>query len=208
MIVSAALDVLDDGGIDAVTLRAVASRLGVQATALYHHMRNKQVLLDEMGTEIHRRVVRRVAARADAADRGHGMAADLRVYAQSLRAEYLAHRDGARSFSGTLITDPDVLVAQEPWLRSWIADGVPMTRAFDAVEAVTAFVTGFVIEEQERANSTTDADRYDPERRAERVGRDAPLTAASGYARSAPEERFARQLELLLGAVSRSEAPS
>lgn len=41
-VVTAALDVLDDGGIDAVTVRAVAARLDVKVPALYFHVRNKQ----------------------------------------------------------------------------------------------------------------------------------------------------------------------
>ena len=56
-IVQAALDLLDEKGIDAVTVRAVATRLGVKAPALYWHVENKQALLDEMGTEIQRRAV-------------------------------------------------------------------------------------------------------------------------------------------------------
>jgi TetR/AcrR family tetracycline transcriptional repressor len=39
-----------------VTVRAVGARLGVQAPALYWHVRDKRELLDEMATEIWRRV--------------------------------------------------------------------------------------------------------------------------------------------------------
>ena len=55
-VVRAALEVLDDAGIDGVTVRAVAARLGVQAPALYWHVRDKRELLDEMATEIWRQV--------------------------------------------------------------------------------------------------------------------------------------------------------
>jgi TetR/AcrR family tetracycline transcriptional repressor len=41
--------VLDEAGADAVTVRAVASRLDVKAPALYWHVSGKQELLDEMG---------------------------------------------------------------------------------------------------------------------------------------------------------------
>ena len=61
-VVQAALDVLNEDGMDGVTVRAVARRLGVQAPALYWHVKNKQELLDEMGTEIWRRVSQELLA--------------------------------------------------------------------------------------------------------------------------------------------------
>src|SRR5690625_4780058 len=91
-IVAAALDVLDDGGADAVTVRAVAQRLGVQAPALYWHVHGKQELLDEMGTEIQRRVQQ--AMNPMAAESWLEALAD---YARVLRREHLLHRDGART---------------------------------------------------------------------------------------------------------------
>ncbi|WP_433047791.1 TetR/AcrR family transcriptional regulator C-terminal domain-containing protein [Dactylosporangium sp. CS-033363] len=198
-VVTAALGVLDDGGIDAVTVRAVAARLDVKAPALYFHVRGKQELLDEMGTEIHRRVVAALAGRA-ADSHWHE---DLVAYAGALRAEYLAHRDGARAFSGTLITDPEVLRAQEPWLRRWSAAGVPLDAAADAFEMVTAFVVGFVIEEQERRQSAaTDPARYSTSERDRRLGTGVPLVAAAGHARRDDATRFERQLGTLIAGIA------
>ncbi|MBM2621955.1 TetR/AcrR family transcriptional regulator C-terminal domain-containing protein [Actinoplanes sp. LDG1-06] len=200
-VVAAALAVLDEHGIEAVTVRAVAAQLGVRAPALYYHVRSKQDLLDEMGTEINRRVVRALTGRP-ASGSWHD---DLIAYARALRAEYLAHRDGARTFSGTLITDVDVLRAQEPWLRRWTAAGVPVADAADATDLVTAFVVGYVIEEQERAQS--DPARYAPEERDQRVGGDAPLVARTGHARQTGEARFERQLEVLIAGIAAKLGP-
>ncbi|QJU55684.1 TetR/AcrR family transcriptional regulator [Herbiconiux sp. KACC 21604] len=197
-VVEAALAALDDGGAQAVTVRAVAARLGVQAPALYYHVRSKQHLLDEMGTEITRRVVAALTERTPDGDWLH----DLAAYGHALRDEYLLHRDGARTFSGTLITDPAVLRAQEPWFRRWSDDGIPVAAIFDAVEVVTAFVTGFVIEEQERLQSAGDPERYSPEARRSRVGDDAPLVARAGYERAEPGRRFDRQLEAVIRGIA------
>jgi AcrR family transcriptional regulator len=191
-IVHAALDLLDEAGIDALTLRALASRLGVQAPALYWHVRNKQELLDEMGTEIERRVVERMTALPmdDWRDA-------LTGYARCLRAEYLAHRDGARTFSGTRLTDPAVLRAQEPWLQAWADAGHSVADAVAAAQLVTAFVVGFVIEEQERT-----ADRYSLAARDAAVGADAPLVAEAGRTLFAdPESRFRFQLGMVLDGI-------
>lgn len=200
-IVAAALEVLDEGGIEAVTLRAVAARLDVRAPALYWHVSNKQQLLDEMGTEIQRRVLARVGeVAADAPGRG-----GLATYARALRAEYLAHRDGARTFSGTRLTDAEILRAQEPWLNGWVAAGLTLDDAMDAAEIVTAYVVGFVIEEQERAQSAaSDPDRYSVAARDAAVGEGAPLVAAAGHRRAAAgaDARFDRQLDLVLAGLS------
>jgi TetR/AcrR family transcriptional regulator, tetracycline repressor protein len=51
-IVRVALRLLDEGGLGAVTLRKVAAELGVQAPALYWHVRNKRELLDLMAEEL------------------------------------------------------------------------------------------------------------------------------------------------------------
>lgn len=202
-IVEAALAVLDDGGIDAVTLRAVAARLDVRAPALYWHVANKQQLLDEMGTEIQRRVQAEFTRRAA----GMGWTDALRTYAGALRQEYLAHRDGARTFSGTRLTDPDVLRAQEPWLRRWTQDGVPLRRAIDAAEVVTAFTVGFVIEEQERRQSEAeDPARYSVEVRDTAIGDGAPLARQVGHERDTHDARFERQLSLLIRGLSDPDA--
>ncbi|MGO1837968.1 MAG: TetR/AcrR family transcriptional regulator C-terminal domain-containing protein [Candidatus Microbacterium stercoravium] len=194
-LVSAALDVLDDGGIDAVTVRAVARRLDVQAPALYWHVRNKQELLDEMGTEIQRRVQEALGGMAVSGD----WREDLRRCARALRAEYLAHRDGARVFSGTRLTDARLLRAQEPWFEGWTTAGFSLEQAVDAAQLVTSFVVGFVIEEQERAQSTTgDPRRYDLEARDAAVGEGAPLVRATARVPGDADAQFARQLEIIL----------
>lgn len=46
LILEAALDIATESGIDAVSMRAVASRIGVTAMALYPYVRSKDALLD------------------------------------------------------------------------------------------------------------------------------------------------------------------
>lgn len=189
-VVDAALDVLDDGGIDAVTVRNVAARLDVKAPALYWHVKSKQALLDEMGTEIQRRVMARISPGP--------WPRSLASYARALRAEYLAHRDGARTFSGTRLTDVSVLRAQEPMLQTAVAEGLSLEEVVLATELVTAFVTGFVIEEQERAQSAGDR-RYSLADRTAALGDDVPLVIAAGEVLYAdPDARFEAHLARLI----------
>jgi AcrR family transcriptional regulator len=195
LIVTAALELLDDQGIDGLTVRALASRLDVRAPALYWHVRNKQELLDEMATE----VMRRVAAAFAAVPPGAGWRDDLTAYAHVLRSEYLLHRDGARVFSGTRITEPDVVRMKEPLFERWTASGWKPADADDAVDVVTAFVVGFVIEEQERRQAAeTDPTRYSTAQRDAWLGEGAPLVKEAGRLQDDGDQRFERHLDIVL----------
>ena len=50
-IVNAALALADDAGLDALNMRALAGRMGVQASALYWHIDSKDRLLAMMAGE-------------------------------------------------------------------------------------------------------------------------------------------------------------
>jgi TetR/AcrR family tetracycline transcriptional repressor len=198
-IVTAALELLDDKGMDALTVRALAARLDVRAPALYWHVRNKQELLDEMATEVMRRVTGTLAAIAPGAD----WREDLAAYAHVLRSEYLLHRDGARIFSGTRITDPDVVRMKEPWFERWTASGWQPADADDAVDLVTAFVVGFVIEEQERRQAAeTDPTRYSVAQREAWLGEGASLVKEAGRHHDDGDQRFERHLGIVLDGLA------
>ncbi|MEU4435217.1 TetR/AcrR family transcriptional regulator C-terminal domain-containing protein [Nocardia rhamnosiphila] len=198
-IVAAALELLNEHGMDALTVRALASRLEVKAPALYWHVRNKQELLDEMATFVMRRVTDALAAIPPGGDWRDAIAA----YARVLRSEYLLHRDGARIFSGTRIADPVVVKAKEPWLERLTATGFSLAEADDTLDLVTAFVVGFVIEEQERGRSTgSDPARYSLAGRDAWLGEGAELVKAAGHLRDDGDRRFERQLGVLLDGLA------
>ncbi|WP_446033652.1 TetR/AcrR family transcriptional regulator C-terminal domain-containing protein [Streptomyces olivaceus] len=198
-IVTAALELLDDQGMDAVTVRALASRLDVRPSALYWHVRNKQELLDEMATE----VMRRVAGAFAAVPPGDGWRDDLAAYTRVLRSEYLLHRDGARIFSGTRITDPDVVRMKEPLFERWTASGWKPADADDAIDLFTAFAVGFVIEEQERRQAAEDdPSRYSIDRRDAWLGEGASLVKEAGHLRDDGDRRFERLLGMVLDGIA------
>jgi TetR/AcrR family tetracycline transcriptional repressor len=201
-IVQAALDLLDDAGMDGLTVRALAARLGVQAPALYWHVRNKQALLDEMATRIWRQIGEVMA----------GLPADLpwrelmTTYAVTVRRELLAHRDGAKAFSGTTLTDPDVPRRQEITFASLTGQGFSLPDATRALVLLHDFTIGFCVEEQAVAQVTAAGDdRYSPGRRAELIGpQDAPLAAEAGWVIFGdPDTRFAELVGMLLDTVAR-----
>ncbi|MEJ7635420.1 TetR/AcrR family transcriptional regulator C-terminal domain-containing protein [Aeromicrobium sp.] len=87
-IVGRAVDILDMYGLPDMSMRRIASELGLQPSALYHHFASKQALLAAVADEILARGIRP----APAAERW-----DEQVVAVSheLRDSMLAYRDGA-----------------------------------------------------------------------------------------------------------------
>ena len=103
-VVRAALALLDEVGLDGLTLRRLAQDLGVKAPALYWHFASKADLLHEMAATMLRDLVDGEAW-DEATLAGSPWQDCVRDSATNLRRMLLAHRDGARVFSGTLVTD-------------------------------------------------------------------------------------------------------
>ncbi|MFG1643831.1 TetR/AcrR family transcriptional regulator C-terminal domain-containing protein [Amycolatopsis sp. NPDC049252] len=138
-IARAGLKLLNEVGLNGLTLRLIAAELGVKAPALYWHMKNKQELLDEMATQMY----------ADA-DREPpeplGEWETVAYRARAARRMMLAYRDGGKVFAGTYLGDLS-LVGAHPFRRS-IDAGLDERRADQVLFTVYSFVVGFTIEEQ------------------------------------------------------------
>jgi AcrR family transcriptional regulator len=202
-IVQAALDLLDEAGMDGLTVRALAARLGVQAPALYWHVPGKQALLDDMGTEIWRRIGDVMAALPAELPWREVMA----TYCATVRAGLLGHRDGAKAFSGTTLTDPAVIRRQEVSLANLVRQGFALADAVRGLVLLHDFTIGFCVEEQSVSQMIAAGDdRYSLARRAELIGPDtAPLAVAAGEVIFGdPDARFAALVSLLLDAIART----
>ncbi|SCD86552.1 transcriptional regulator, TetR family, partial [Streptomyces sp. SolWspMP-sol7th] len=64
-VVDTALRLLNEVGLDRLSLRLIAGELEVKAPALYWHFRDKRELLDEMATEMYRRMTAGATNRRD-----------------------------------------------------------------------------------------------------------------------------------------------
>src|SRR3954463_3833683 len=99
-IARAGLRLLNEVGLNGLTLRLIAADLGVKAPALYWHMKNKQELLDEMATQMYRD-----SAAQRAVPESLGEWEGVAHRARALRHMMLAYRDGGKVFSGTYLAD-------------------------------------------------------------------------------------------------------
>ncbi|MFJ8462825.1 TetR/AcrR family transcriptional regulator [Streptomyces swartbergensis] len=170
-----ALRLLNEVGLDGLTLRAIARELDVKAPALHWHFEDKQALLDETVTEMYRRMVAGASL-----DPGDTWRERLLKASRGLRAALLDYRDGAKVFSGSRFTGIQHAGQMEDNLRLLTAAGFTLAQAVRALTTAYLYTLGFVTEEQgvqplpgERREG------YDVDERA-RLMADFPLSAQAG----------------------------
>ncbi|MGA7147052.1 MAG: TetR/AcrR family transcriptional regulator C-terminal domain-containing protein [Microbacterium sp.] len=84
LVIATAMTIADDGGLDILTMRRLAERLGVEAMSLYHHFPNKNAILDGL--------VERTFAEIEDEVRGLAQIADDDTWQRLLRERVLAAR--------------------------------------------------------------------------------------------------------------------
>jgi TetR/AcrR family tetracycline transcriptional repressor len=142
-IVETALRLLDEVGLEKLTLRRLAAELGVQAPALYWHFKNKQELLDEM-TEV---IAVQNGPRLGPLAEGESWEAWLAEWVKEQRRVLNSHRDSARLTAGTHPGE-GMLATVEMILGSLTRVGFDVVDAMWGVTALSSFLGGFVLEEQ------------------------------------------------------------
>lgn len=170
-----ALGLLNETGLDGLTLRAIAKELDVKAPALYWHFKDKQALLDEMATEMVRGAAADLTGAPDA-----DWQTSVTTAMRALRRMLLRYRDGAKVYSGTYFTDTSYAAPVEAQLRRLTTAGFTPGAAARALLTATSYTIGYVIEEQATGPRPGEGgEGYDLAARAERL-KDYPLAAAAG----------------------------
>src|SRR5262245_61282235 len=138
-VVRAALALLDEVGLDELTMRRLAERLGVKAASLYRHVRSKEELLALLGDEISAEIPLPRAAGT--------WRAQLTESAWNARRGLLAHRDAARVLASTPPAGPRRLRHVESVLRILRAAGLTDRDAAHAAYHLNNLVTEFAADE-------------------------------------------------------------
>jgi TetR/AcrR family tetracycline transcriptional repressor len=139
-VVRTAVRLLDEVGLDGLSMRRLAKELDVQAPALYWHFKNKQELLDEM-------LVAMAGDRNRLPEPGQSWDEWLLARGRQLRQGMLAHRDGARLAASTRPT-PDLLPAVDAMVGVLREAGFTAADGLRMILALSNYVTGSVLEEQ------------------------------------------------------------
>ncbi|MBO3750072.1 TetR/AcrR family transcriptional regulator C-terminal domain-containing protein [Streptosporangiaceae bacterium NEAU-GS5] len=149
-IVAAALRLLNEVGLDGLTLRRLATELGVQAPALYWHFANKQALLDAMAAAMMSGHMSRPQLSDPA--KWRQWVAD---FAHADREMLNAYRDGAKLAAGTR-PSPELFTVVERMVTGLESAGFTVRDAMQGISAMSAYVAGFVLEEQaDKARTST-----------------------------------------------------
>lgn len=141
-IVSAAIALMDEHGLEGVSLRRIATQLGIRQPGLYHHFTSKTELLDAVADEILDRW-HTDRAPADSEQWDEFVARNAR----SLRRAMLSVRDGALliASAGSRSPKPEIAIAQIALLEN---AGFSGTDALLALIAVSRYTIGSALEQQ------------------------------------------------------------
>ena len=202
-VVRTALRLLNEAGLDGLTLRRIAGQLGVQAPALYWHVKNKQELLDEMATTM----LRDLLAAPEQPDPELPWEQWVLQSSRGLRRMLLSYRDGAKVFSGTYLTDDTLLQSTEVPLRKLTDAGFSVRDAARGWATLYSYTIGFTIEEQAVHPRPGQRDpRYDPNTRAKRLdGERFPLALAAGQeVFTGYDDHFDHGLRLIIAGLKQS----
>ncbi|MFI8461553.1 TetR family transcriptional regulator [Kitasatospora sp. NPDC085464] len=185
-VLAGALGLLDQDGLDGLTMRRLATSLGVGPSAQYWHYRDKQALLEAIAEEIMSGV-----ADVDLALPAHERTAEL---ARRLRLALLTRRDGARVLSGTYVRRPNTLRFGEAAVQALAAAGVPETETALAFFTIQDDVLGHVISHRPcgrdvRRAHPDRASRRGPEAGAPRPQRQDEAGLGKAQLKSAPGPR-------------------
>ena len=142
-IVEEAVALLDAEGLDGVTTRKLAARLGVQSPTLYWHLPNKAALVTALAEAILEQEFPELTPPAPE-ERWQDW---LGTLAERLRRALLAHPDGARVLSAAQLSRK-MAAFSELAMSSLVDRGVPLRRARVIVLTVERFTVGHVLEEQ------------------------------------------------------------
>nr|AJF17164.1 Gal4VP16-2A-rtTA-2A-Bla [Cloning vector pZD_4-5-hEF1a-Gal4VP16-2A-rtTA-2A-Bla] len=157
-VINGALELLNGVGIEGLTTRKLAQKLGVEQPTLYWHVKNKRALLDALPIEMLDRHHTHFCPLE-----GESWQDFLRNNAKSYRCALLSHRDGAKVHLGTRPTEKQYETLENQ-LAFLCQQGFSLENALYALSAVGHFTLGCVLEEQEhqvakeeRETPTTDS---------------------------------------------------
>jgi AcrR family transcriptional regulator len=142
VILTTALGIVDDEGIDALTMRRLAATLGVNPMSLYHHLPNKAAVLAGLA-EL-------VFADLEIPDPGDAVPWD-----EQLKDAARAYRNGLRRhpnlalqvLADTSAVSGVVVVTMEPFYRALDRAGLAPRQIFEAANTLIDFIHGFSLGE-------------------------------------------------------------
>lgn len=139
-ILDAAIRVADRGGVEAITMRRVARELGVEAMSLYHHVPNKDAILDGVVDKVFTAIELPDAACADWRDA-------IRARAASARSVLAEHSWALGLMDSRRTPGPATLRHHDAVLGVLREAGFTLPMAAHAISLIDSYINGFVLQE-------------------------------------------------------------
>jgi TetR/AcrR family transcriptional regulator, tetracycline repressor protein len=144
-IVRAALELLDEGGLEALSMRRLAQTLGMHAPGLYWYIEDKQELINLMA-----RAILDEALTDDRGPDGEGWEPWLTEVAVRMRRAMLARRDGARVVAGSYLFRTRAITGMLETAVRAMEDGAGYGRDMSLHGAITVlrYTMGIALDDQ------------------------------------------------------------
>lgn len=195
-IVTEAVAMVEESGLDAVTMRGLARRLGVDTMSLYHHVDNRDALLDH--------IAELVLTSMELPPATGVFRHDVRAVAQAFRRAAVRHPHCAPLVLTRQLGSSAALAPSEAVLSILGEAGFPPDRAVHALRSVLAFVVGALLREVSAEPAFSGDDPDGVERRLAGLRASAlpnVLASAPYLAVCDHEQEFAFGLDLLTTAL-------
>lgn len=196
-IVNAAIELVDEEGLEALSMRKLARRLGVEAMSLYHHVRSKEALLDLMVDRVFDGVELDLSAELWHDQMTSGMYA--------LRTALMTHPNLLPVVATRPVMSEDTMSLVELGLAALVDAGFSLERSRQIITVLVSFAVGHAL--TEAGASPMIFDGYDQqtvtEFRSSINDEDLPLVASS--IGTTPDDRaaeFALGVQCLVQGIS------
>jgi AcrR family transcriptional regulator len=137
-VLSAALKMVDEGGIESLSMRNLAQTLKVEAMSLYNHVSNKEAILDGL--------VELVASEIAVPAVGDDWRAAMRQRARSAHAVLMRHPWATMLFVSRMNIGPTMLHYVDATIGCLRAAGFSYPLADHAWNAIDAYIYGFTLQ--------------------------------------------------------------
>jgi len=206
MVALAGLKLLNEVGLEQLTLRLLAKELKIQAPTVYGHFKSKEELIDEMATMALAQGAWQLVPAKESAD----WTAWAASFGGGLRKTLLAYRDGARMVAGSRLTNTEYMKTVERVGARLIGEGLTLRQAVVLLSTVYNYTLSFVMEEQAVFPLPNErSPRYDIAARNAKIDpKEFPILRQSGAILFDKfDRRYKEGLDLILCGAKEKEAP-
>jgi AcrR family transcriptional regulator len=159
-VLRAAVKIADSGGIEALTMRRLAEELGAEAMSLYHHVANKDDVLDGIADAVVAEI-NEIVGRIDMPATGTAWKAAVRRRILSAREVLLRHPWAPGVFETRTSTSLAVLLYYDGLLKLMRDGGFSYDLIHHAMHALGSRALGFAQEMFDPSGGTSDEEATD-----------------------------------------------